>query len=178
MKNEIKKKLAKNWFKLLQEIICIEIEEIENKKNIFSKKKWKKNFNKDEGGGEFRILKNGKIFEKVGVNFSEVYGRFSKNLRDKIPGTSNSSKYWASGISVVMHMHNPHIPAMHFNTRYIFTDHGWFGGGIDITPCTKDKKMENWFHKQLKKTCDKHNKKYYKNFKKYCDRYFYLTHRK
>ena len=178
MKNEIKKKLAKNWFKLLQEIICIEIEEIENKKNIFSKKKWKKNFNKDEGGGEFRILKNGKIFEKVGVNFSEVYGRFSKNLRDKIPGTSNSSKYWASGISVVMHMHNPHIPAMHFNTRYIFTDHGWFGGGIDITPCTKDKKMENWFHKQLKKTCDKHNKKYYKNFKKYCDRYFYLPHRK
>ena len=178
MKNEIKKKLAKNWFKLLQEIICIEIEEIENKKNIFSKKKWKKNFNKDEGGGEFRILKNGKIFEKVGVNFSEVYGRFSKNLRDKIPGTSNSSKYWASGISVVMHMHNPHIPAMHFNTRYIFTDHGWFGGGIDITPCTKDKKMESWFHKQLKKTCDKHNKKYYKNFKKYCDRYFYLPHRK
>ena len=107
-----------------------------------------------------------------------MYGRFSKNLRDKIPGTSNSSKYWASGISVVMHMHNPHIPAMHFNTRYIFTDHGWFGGGIDITPCTKDKKMENWFHKQLKKTCDKHNKKYYKNFKKYCDRYFYLPHRK
>ena len=69
------------------------------------------------------------------------------------------------GISVVMHMKNPHIPAMHFNTRYIYTSHGWFGGGMDVTPCIKDKKLEKWFHSELKKSCDKYNKNYYKNIK-------------
>ena len=91
------------------------------------------------------FLKNGKIFEKVGVNFSEVHGKFSKQIINKIPGTNKRSKFWASGISVVMHMKNPHIPAMHFNTRYIYTSYGWFGGGIDITPCINDKKLKIGF---------------------------------
>ena len=77
-----------------------------------------------------------------------------------------------------MHMKNPYVPAMHFNTRYIVTDHGWFGGGMDVTPCLKDEKLKKWFHKEIKKTCDKHNKKFYSEYKKWCDNYFYLPHRK
>ena len=75
-------------------------------------------------------------------------------------------------------MKNPHVPAMHFNTRYIYTSHGWFGGGMDVTPCIKDKKLERWFHKEIKLMCDRHNKNYYKKYKKKCDKYFYLPHRK
>ena len=174
---KIKKKLVKNWFKILQDLICNDIEELEGKKNIFRTKVWLKNKNKNEGGGEFKILENGKLFEKVGVNFSEVYGKFSKKFRNKIPGTNKSSNFWASGISVVMHMKNPHIPAMHFNTRYIYTSHGWFGGGMDVTPCMKDDNLKKWFHTELKKSCDRHNKNYYKKYKKWCDNYFYLPHR-
>tara|TARA_B100000945_G_scaffold313246_1_gene308975 strand:- start:570 stop:1397 length:828 start_codon:yes stop_codon:yes gene_type:complete len=178
MDREIKKKIAKNWFKILQNVICFEIEKLENSSAKFINKKWEKNPKKNEGGGEYRILKNGKIFEKVGVNFSEVSGRFSKDIKKKIPGTKKNGNFWASGISVVMHMKNPKIPAMHFNTRYIYTSFGWFGGGMDITPCIKDLKEKKWFHKELKKTCDFHNKKYYQKYKKWCDQYFYLPHRK
>ena len=114
-------------------------------------------------GGISNLLENGKIFDKVGVNFSEVYGKFPIELKGKIPGTKKTTKFWASGISIVMHMKNPHVPAMHFNTRYINTSHGWFGGGMDVTPCFKDHKLKKWLHKNLKKMCDRHNKKYYKN---------------
>ena len=178
MDKEIKKKLASNWFKLLQNTICNDIKKLESKKITFKSKKWLRNKIKDEGGGEFRILKNGKYFEKVGVNFSEVYGKLSKEMKKKIPGTDKSLNFWASGISVVMHMNNPYLPAVHFNTRFIYTTHGWFGGGIDVTPCIKDEKEKNIFHKELKKMCDRHNKKYYKKYKKWCDEYFYLPHRK
>jgi len=173
----IKKKLARNWFKTLQEVLCKEIEELEGGSNLFKCKNWKRGKKSNEGGGQSRIHENGKIFEKVGVNFSEVYGKFSKQFRNKIPGTKKNPKFWASGISVVMHMKNPHVPAMHFNTRYIYTSHGWFGGGMDVTPCIKDKKLEKWFHSEIKKSCDKHNKNYYKKYKKWCDEYFYLPHR-
>ena len=177
METDIKKKLARNWFKVLQDMICFEIEEIEKNKKKFTSSHWKRNKKKDEGGGEYRILENGKVFEKVGVNFSEVSGKFSKEFRKKIPGTNSNPNFWASGISIVMHMKNPHVPAMHFNTRYIYTSFGWFGGGMDVTPSFKDKKIKNWFHKELKLTCDRHNKKFYKKYKKNCDEYFYLPHR-
>ena len=177
MEENIKKKLTKNWFKILQDMICSEIEELENKPK-FKLTNWQRNKSKDEGGGEYRILENGKIFEKVGVNLSEVYGKFSEKFKDRIPGTKNDPSFWASGISVVMHMKNPHIPAMHFNTRYIHTSYGWFGGGMDVTPCFEDKNLKKWFHNELKKTCDSHNKKFYKKYKKQCDEYFYLPHRK
>jgi coproporphyrinogen III oxidase len=162
MDKEIKKKLTTNWFKLLQNIICNDIEKLENKKVKFRSKTWKRNKIKDEGGGEFRILKNGKVFEKVGVNFSEVYGKFTKEMSKKIPGASKNPNFWASGISIVMHMKNPHIPAIHFNTRYLYTTHGWFGGGMDVTPCINDPKEKKFLHYELKKMCDRHNKKYYK----------------
>ena len=177
MDKEIKTKLASNWFKLLQNVICNDIEELENKKIKFKPKIWDRNKIKNEGGGEFRILKHGKIFEKVGVNFSEVYGKFSKEMSKKIPGASKNRNFWASGISVVMHMNNPYIPAIHFNTRFIYTTHGWFGGGMDVTPCIVDNKEKKFLHKELRSMCDRHNKNYYKKYKKWCDEYFYLPHR-
>ena len=178
MDKEIQKKLVRNWFKILQDMICTDIENLENNSTKFISNSWNRNLLKDEGGGEYKILKNGKIFEKVGVNFSEVYGKFSKEMKKNIPGAKIDPNFWASGISVVMHMKNPHIPAMHFNTRYIYTTFGWFGGGVDITPCITDEKEKKWFHSELKKTCDSHNKNYYKKYKKWCDEYFYLPHRK
>ena len=178
MNTEIKKELTSNWFKMIQESICHSISDLENNNISFKSTRWKKNKKKDEGGGEFRILKDGKIFDKVGVNYSKVYGKFPKNFQKKILGAKKSPSFWASGISVVMHMKNPHIPAMHFNTRYICTTQDWFGGGIDVTPSIKDENEKKEFHKILKKMCERHNKNYYTKYKKWCDEYFYLPHRK
>ncbi len=175
---EIKKNLSSNWFKSLQDSICNCINELENNKIKFQSTTWKRNQKKDEGGGEYRILKNGKIFDKVGVNFSKVYGRFPKQFRKNILGAKKNPKFWASGISVVMHMKNPLIPAMHFNTRYICTTKDWFGGGMDVTPSKNDINEKKEFHKILKNMCDRHNRRYYPKYKKWCDEYFYLTHRK
>ena len=175
---EMKKNLASNWFKILQDSICHSIQELEKSNAIFQSRSWKRNHKKDEGGGEFRILKNGKVFDKVGVNFSKVYGKFPQKFKKNIPGTQKDPSFWASGISVVMHLKNPLIPAMHFNTRYISTTYDWFGGGMDVTPSKIDKVEEKEFHNTLKKMCNRHNKNYYKIYKKWCDQYFYLPHRK
>ena len=175
---EIRKDLTSNWFKTLQDSICHSISELEKNKIKFKSTTWKRNQNKDEGGGEYRILKDGRIFDKVGVNFSKVYGKFPKHFQKQIPGAKKNPNFWASGISVVMHMKNPLIPAMHFNTRYICTSHDWFGGGMDVTPSKKDENEKKEFHKILKKMCNRHNKKYYPKYKKWCDEYFYLPHRK
>ena len=177
MDKDIKKKLASNWFRILQNSICQDIEKIEQRKKKFKKTKWKRSLKKNEGGGEFRILENGKIFDKVGVNFSEVYGKFSKEFKKNIPGANKDGRFWASGISVVMHMKNPHVPAMHFNTRYIYTSYDWFGGGMDVTPCFKDLKTKKWFHNELRTMCNLHNKNYYTKYKKWCDEYFFIPHR-
>ncbi len=174
----IKKDLTSNWFKLLQEAFCNDIIELENHKTKFKSTKWKRNQNKDEGGGEFRILKDGKVFDKVGVNFSKVNGIFPKKFKKNILGADKDPRFWASGISVVMHMKNPLIPAMHFNTRFISTTQQWFGGGMDVTPSRKDESEKKEFHELLKKMCNRHNKTYYKKYKKWCDEYFYLPHRK
>ena len=175
---EIKKDLASNWFKTLQNSICHCINDLENQKIKFKSTSWKRNLKKDEGGGEFRILNNGKVFDKVGVNFSKVYGKFPKKFQKNIPGAKKNPRFWASGISVVMHMKNPLIPAMHFNTRYICTTYDWFGGGMDVTPSKKDENEKKEFHKILKKMCDRHDKSFYSKYKKFCDEYFYLPHRK
>ena len=175
---ELKKDLTSNWFKMLQESICYRINNLEKSHVKFKSRTWERNSKKDEGGGEYRILQNGKVFEKVGVNFSKVYGKFPEKFQKKIPGAHKDPRFWASGISVVMHMKNPLIPAMHFNTRYISTTHNWFGGGMDVTPSKKDENEKKELHKILKKMCDRHNKKYYSKYKKWCDEYFYLPHRK
>ncbi len=178
MELEIKQKLTSNWFKSLQEMFCKTISDFEKNKISFKSTSWRRNLKKDEGGGEYRILKDGKIFDKVGVNFSKVYGKFPKKFQQNIPGAQKDPRFWASGISVVMHMKNPLIPAMHFNTRYICTTFDWFGGGIDVTPSKKDNKEKEQFHKTLRDMCNRHDKNYYKKYKKWCDEYFYLPHRK
>ena len=175
---EIRKNLASNWFKTLQESLCHKIYDLEKNSAKFEITSWKRNHKKDEGGGEYRILRNGKVFDKVGVNFSKVYGKFPKKFQKNIPGAQKDPRFWASGISVVMHLKNPLIPAMHFNTRYISTTHDWFGGGMDVTPSKADNVEKKEFHKTLKKMCNRHNKSYYKIYKKWCDEYFYLPHRR
>ena len=181
---EIKKKLASDWFKFLQSKIIDEFQLLENeinKKNKtktkrFIKREWKKD-NKNEGGGNSYLLSGGKIFDKVGVNQSTVSGQFEKAFKSKILGAKKNGKYWATGISVVAHMKNPKIPAFHFNTRFIVTSKEWFGGGMDATPSSDDKKEKTLIHQKLKTVCRLNNKDYFK-YKKWCDTYFYLPHRK
>ena len=174
---EDKKLYSDKWFSYLQAQICDHFEKIE-KDSKSSKKFISTNWSKkaNGGGGTFKILKNGKVFDKVGVNKSTVKGTFSKKFRQNILGAEKNGKYWASGISVVAHMKNPKVPAIHFNTRFIVTSKNWYGGGIDLTPCLKDKKEEIYFHKKLKEVC-KENHKNYNKFKNWCDKYFFLKHR-
>ncbi len=174
MKNsEYRKKMADSWFSYLQTQICKEFEVIEKGKKKFVKRNW---YKKKEGGGTSFLLSNGSIFEKVGVNKSTVTGTFRKEFRSKILGANKNGRYWASGVSVVAHMKNPKIPAIHFNTRFIVTSKEWFGGGIDVTPSFEDKKEKIFTHKILKKICVQ-NKKNYIKYKKWCDKYFFLPHR-
>ena len=179
---EMEKKLASQWFAFLQRKI---LEEFQNLELEFSKKKrlkvkyfrkniWRKD-NPQDGGGQYYILKNGQIFDQVGINHSTVQGKFQKNYKSNIPGTKKNQSYWASGISVVAHMKNPNIPAIHFNTRFVITSKRWFGGGMDVTPSNKDFNEKKFVHKNLKFVCD-NNKKSYKNYKKWCDDYFYIKH--
>ena len=186
MKNliEKRKKITSDWFKSLQDKIINQFQLLENeasKKNrkktkVFIKKKWNKT-HKKEGGGTSYLLKGGELFDKVGVNQSTVSGQFEKIFRSKILGAEENGKYWASGISVVAHMKNPKIPALHFNTRFITTSKEWFGGGMDVTPSFKDKKEKLIIHRKLKEIC-KSNHKNFNKYKKWCDTYFYLPHRK
>ena len=180
------KKEVEEWFRCLRESICQSFENIEKefqnelikkKPGKFERKKWKRfKTSKKGGGGEMSIMK-GRIFEKVGINISTVFGSFSKEFRKQIPGCEKNPNFWASGISLVAHLHSPFIPAVHLNTRHIITTKSWFGGGTDITPAISDKKNITFFHNALKKTCSNHNKKYYPKFKKWCDEYFFLKHR-
>jgi len=180
----LKKKLASSWFSLLQQTICYEFEKIEidfgkkikNRPKYFKRKSWKKE--KNEGGGTYAIMKDGLLFDSVGVNFSEVTGRFHKKFKSQVLGAGNNPSYWASGISVVAHMKNPKIPALHFNTRFIVTSKNWFGGGMDATQSINDNNEKKLFHNKIKLMCNKYSKRYYPKYKKWCDNYFYLPHRK
>ena len=155
--SEYRKKIADSWFSYLQIQICKEFEYLEKNKVKFSKRIWSKN-KKDEGGGISYLLTKGKIFDKVGVNKSTVSGVFPKQFRSKILGAERKGRYWASGISVVAHMRNPKMPAIHFNTRFIVTSKEWFGGGMDVTPSHEDKKESRLIHDALKNVCIKNKK--------------------
>ena len=180
---EIEKKLTGQWFAFLQEKIVEEFQNLESEFSIknrtkvryFKKKLWKKKDPRD-GGGQYYILRNGQIFDKVGVNHSTVEGVFQNNYKSNIPGTKKNQTYWASGVSVVAHMRNPKIPAVHFNTRFVVTSKKWFGGGMDVTPSLKDSNEKKLVHKNLKLVCS-NNKKSYKSYKKWCDDYFLIKHR-
>ena len=178
---EFKKRIVESWFVSLQEQICEQFETIEKKfsktKKIkkFTRRIWGKN-NSNEGGGLSLLLNNGSVFDKVGINHSTVSGKFRKKFRSKILGAEKNGNYWASGVSVVAHMKNPKIPALHFNTRFIVTTKNWFGGGMDATPSYNDKKEENLIHKILEGICVI-NKKNYPKYKRWCDNYFFVPHR-
>lgn len=173
MEIDQKKEEASQWFKSLRDRFCILFEEIDEE-GKFVRKTWP---HKGSGGGEISIMK-GKIFEKVGVNISTVSGEFSEDYRSQVKGTEKSANYWASGISLVAHMASPKIPAFHFNTRFLVTDETWFGGGADMTPTFTNHSDTNTFHKKMKEACDSCSENYYEEFKKNCDDYFYLPHRK
>jgi len=181
-KNKLK---ASEWFKELRNRIISTFESIEDGRHSFDITPWDRE-NRDEpnetgsilkGGGEMAIMR-GEVFEKIGVNISTVHGTFSEEFRDKIPGGSDSKgEFWASGVSLVAHMKNPFVPAVHMNTRMISTSKTWFGGGADLTPTIEFDEDTESFHSHLKKACETHDDKYYPEFKEWCDRYFFLPHR-
>lgn len=187
------KEQAAAWFRQLRNDICAEFEKIENelsggnKKDLppgrFERKPWNREDQKEnvsgsilKGGGEVSLMK-GRVFEKVGVNISTVYGTFSPEFRKSIPGAESDGRFWAGGISVVAHMQSPLVPAVHMNTRMIVTSKQWFGGGADLTPMYPDDQDTADFHAALKQCCDAHDPGYYATFKKWCDDYFFLPHR-
>jgi coproporphyrinogen III oxidase len=179
MELEQKRILATSWFTKLRNEICQEFEKIEaeydkNNASLFKFKEWQR---PGGGGGEMGIM-HGNIFEKVGVNISTVYGKLSAELKSKIPGTEATDEFWASGISLVAHMRSPLVPAIHMNTRFINTGKVWFGGGTDLNPAIENTEDIADFHSALKKCCDKFDKNYYDKYKKWCDEYFYIKHRK
>ncbi len=185
MKIKESQKLASNWFRTLRDKICFEFEKIEEEFEKkypakFERKNWNrldKSMPKDDGGfGEISMMK-GNVFEKVGINFSEVYGEFSEEFRHEIPGAKDNPKFWASGISLVAHLKSPLVPAVHLNTRFICTEKSWFGGGSDLNPAIENPQDTIDFHSAFKKTCDKADKSYYEKYKKWCDEYFFIKHR-
>ena len=138
----------------------------------------------DAGGGLMSVLRGGRVFEKVGVNISTVYGQLgdraqrSMAARKGLPGMADDPRFWASGISLVAHMQNPHTPAVHMNTRMFWTPHGWwFGGGSDLNPCIEYAEDTEAFHAVQKAHCDRHDPTYYPRYKAWADEYFYIPHR-
>ena len=175
-----KKALASKWFATLRDDICAAFEVIED--SVATKQKpggrfERKSWNRDGGGGGEMSLMRGQVFEKVGVNKSTVFGSFSDDFKAEIRGAETDGAFWASGISLVAHMQNPHVPAAHMNTRFICTSQNWFGGGGDLTPLLPDAEAGADFHAGLKAACDRHDPDYYAKYKKWCDEYFYLPHR-
>ncbi len=182
---EQQKETAKNWFEELRSNICHAFEAIENDyegeltsqtPGKFERKSWFREDDPEKGGGTMAVMK-GRVFEKVGVNVSTVYGEFSPEFAAQIPGADKDPRFWASGVSLVAHMHNPHAPAVHMNTRHIVTTRGWFGGGADLNSALPNEADTAEFHGALKTACDKHGDDYYDKFKKWCDEYFYVPHR-
>ncbi|MDI1228578.1 MAG: oxygen-dependent coproporphyrinogen oxidase [bacterium] len=185
-----RKQTAAAWFENLRDQICAEFEKLETEltgthsdlpAGKFARKPWDKkdsplNDSKLSGGGVMSVM-HGRVFEKVGVNISQVHGTFSSEFRKNIPGASDTGEFWAAGISLVAHMRSPLVPAVHMNTRHIVTSKAWFGGGADLTPMTPDDNDTRDFHAAWKNTCDRHDPAYHPKFKKWCDDYFFLPHR-
>jgi coproporphyrinogen III oxidase len=180
---EGRKNRARAWFERLRDEICAAFEAIEEAhsgpladrpQGRFERTQWER----PGGGGGVMSVMRGRVFEKVGVNVSTVHGAFSEEFRAQIPGAADSGgTFWASGISLVAHMHSPLVPAVHMNTRFIATSKAWFGGGADLTPMVPDEAAACDFHAALKAACDRHGADYHERFKAWCDEYFFLKHR-
>lgn len=184
-----RKEEASAWFESLRNRICAEFEKIEGEivgthrelaPGRFERKSWQRESGpngEDRGGGIMAVMR-GRVFEKVGVNVSTVFGEFSPEFRSQIPGAAQDPRFFATGVSLVAHMRSPRVPAVHMNTRFIVTTRAWFGGGADLTPMVPNSQDTHAFHASLKAACDQHDATYYPRFKEWCDEYFYLPHRK
>ena len=177
---EARKAAAEAWFKDLRDRICAAFEALEDAfvgderpAGRFTRSEWQR----PGGGGGVMSVMHGRVFEKVGVNVSTVSGDFDEKFRGQIPGTEESAKFWAGGISLVAHLCSPKVPAVHMNTRHIVTGKAWFGGGADLTPMVPDAADTAEFHAALKAACDAHDPAYHPRFKAWADEYFHLKHR-
>jgi coproporphyrinogen III oxidase len=187
-----RKQRARVWFESLRDQICAAFEALEDEAPAslypgqpgrFVRTPWKRgDGGADEGGGVAGMMR-GRFFEKVGVHVSTVHGAFSEEFAKQIPGAADDPRFWASGISLIAHMRNPHCPAAHMNTRHLVTTQAWFGGGGDLNPTQDYQRNESTadavaFHAAYKNACDKYGADLYPRFKKWADEYFYLPHRK
>jgi coproporphyrinogen III oxidase len=173
---------AKDWFETLRDRICSAFEEIEREAGsdaAFIRTPWQREDDSgSRGGGGVRSQMNGKVFEKVGVNVSTVGGTFSPEFASTIFGaTEDDPGFFATGISLVSHMANPHVPAVHMNTRFLTTTRRWFGGGADLNPAIPDDEDTGAFHARLRAACAAHDPTFYPRFSKWADEYFFLPHR-
>ncbi len=160
------------YFEQLQDRITLEIEELDG--NRFQEDAWTRD---GGGGGRTRVLEQGRVFEKAGVNFSSVHGNLPEQFASKIP-LGHGTEFFATGVSLVFHPRSPMVPAVHANFRYLEKgDAQWFGGGTDLTPCYPYADDAIHFHRTIRQACDRHDPQFYPRFKKWCDEYFTLKHR-
>jgi coproporphyrinogen III oxidase len=172
---------ARDWFEALRDRICAEFEGIEAEAGSdarFAYLPWDRHDPDGEpGGGGVRGVMKGKVFEKVGVNVSTVGGRFSEEFARTIHGAGEDPRFFATGISLVAHMANPHVPAVHMNTRFLRTTKSWFGGGADLNPPIPYEEDTADFHARLRAACAAHDQTYYGKFSKWAEEYFFIPHR-
>jgi len=173
MTRKFTKEAVASAFQNIQTAICEGLEQVDGKAS-FSKEEWQM---ASGGGGLTRVIANGNVFEKGGVNFSAVQGKLPAFMKDKV--SAGATDFFATGMSIVIHPFSPQIPIIHANIRYFETNAGdaWFGGGIDLTPIYVNEEQTKFFHTRLKETCEQYNPEYYPKFKQWADDYFFITHR-